>query len=256
MTVELRSLSGNGWNDVTVRCSPETWNSLTNSTNKIAVRLKNFSGPDTSTYGVDPGHAATFLKYLTNVYYLFKIGGAHHSRATVEITFPNGPEKPVPAEINAGVTPADTGLESPSDHSRHARERAKGSVPHFRIPAPCRRITSSDELLVPISMGKAPQIAVLFAILCGFSACRPTSPEEKFVRQTIPIEIQSRRTVTVAIKSLSGNGRNVIAIRCSPELWSSLKYDEWVKPGGRVLWPRSWFCPQQFAPLAATVPSS
>ena len=108
VTVEIKSLSGNGNNDIAILCSPELWNSLTNGTKNITVRLKNSSSSDTSIEAVDPGHGGIFLGYLTNVYYLFKIGGPRHAKATVEITFPNGPDKPTPAEIIVGKTVIDT----------------------------------------------------------------------------------------------------------------------------------------------------
>src|SRR6267378_8686529 len=37
--IEIHSLSGNGVNSVGIRCSQEAWNSLTNGTKSIAVRL-------------------------------------------------------------------------------------------------------------------------------------------------------------------------------------------------------------------------
>src|SRR5947209_8195022 len=71
-------------------------------------------------------------------------------------------------------------------------------------------------------MRYAVQTAVVFAIICGFAACHRMSPEEQFVRQKIPVEIQNGRTVTVEIPSLSGNGNNDVGIRCSPQLWNLL----------------------------------
>jgi hypothetical protein len=108
VTIDIDSLSGNGGNDVGIRCPPELWNLLTNSTKSITARLRDSSRPDTSIDGVNPDHGGAFFGYLTNVHYLFVIGGRHHSKATVEISFPNGPEKETPAEIIVGKTPADT----------------------------------------------------------------------------------------------------------------------------------------------------
>jgi hypothetical protein len=106
--VEIHSLSGNGNNDVGIRCSPELWNFITNSTKELAVQLKDSSKPDTSIDAVNLGGGGDFLGYLTNVHYLFRIGGPRHAQATVEITFPNGPDKPTPAEIIVGKTVIDT----------------------------------------------------------------------------------------------------------------------------------------------------
>lgn len=108
LTIEITSLSGNGWNDIGIRCSPTFWNVLTNSTTNITARVTNSSKPDTSIGEVTPDHGGAFFYCLTNVHYLFGVGGRRHSKATVEITFPNGPANPTPAEIIVGYTPADT----------------------------------------------------------------------------------------------------------------------------------------------------
>ena len=111
LTVEIQSLSGNGVNDVGIRCSPETWSVLTNSPNAIRVRLKSSNKPRTEIGGVMPGSDGTgFLPLVPNVHYLFYISGQYHAKASVEITFPNAPEGVTSAEIIVGKTPADTGL--------------------------------------------------------------------------------------------------------------------------------------------------
>src|SRR5215468_11637313 len=65
------------------------------------------------------------------------------------------------------------------------------------------------------------KIFAILVLICAFPACRKT-PEEQFVRQSIPVQIQNGRTLTFEIKSLSGNGANDVGIRCSPELWKML----------------------------------
>jgi hypothetical protein len=110
LTFEIKSLSGNGSNDVGIRCSPEVWKMLTNSTKEISVRLKASSKPDTRFDWVKPDQGGAFFGHLTNVHYIFMIGGRHRCKATMEITFPNGPEKATRAEIIIGQTPADTAL--------------------------------------------------------------------------------------------------------------------------------------------------
>jgi hypothetical protein len=110
LTFEIHSLSGNGVNDVGIRCSSEIWNTLTNGTKAIDVRLKSSNKPSTQIGGVNPGSSGTaFLGYISNVHYLFYIGGEYRAKATVEITFPNTPERTTSAEIIVCKTPADTG---------------------------------------------------------------------------------------------------------------------------------------------------
>jgi hypothetical protein len=110
LTIEIHSLSGNGVNDVGIRCSPEVWNALTNSTKAIEVRLKSSNKPSTQIGGVNPGSSGTaFLGYIPNVHYLFYISGEYRAKASVEIAFPNAPAGVTPAEIIVCKTPADTG---------------------------------------------------------------------------------------------------------------------------------------------------
>jgi hypothetical protein len=111
VTIEIHSLSGNGANEVGIRCPYEVWNVLTNSSKKITVRLKSSNKPDTQVGGVNPGSGSPyFLGYVPNVHYLFYIGGQFHAKAPVEIIFPNVPPGVTHAEILIGKTPADTGL--------------------------------------------------------------------------------------------------------------------------------------------------
>jgi hypothetical protein len=109
ITVEIR-VSGNGPNDIGIRCSPEVWNTLTNGTKVIAVRLKSSDKEGVKIGGIDPGSGGTaFLGYMPNVHYLFYIHGSH-TKASVEITFPNAPSGVTPAEIIVCKTPVDSGL--------------------------------------------------------------------------------------------------------------------------------------------------
>jgi hypothetical protein len=66
------------------------------------------------------------------------------------------------------------------------------------------------------------QFAAVIVPVCILSSCAPQTPEEQFVRQKIPVEIQSGKLVTIEIHHLSGNGWNDIGIRCSPEVWNAL----------------------------------
>jgi len=111
VTVEISSLSGNGVNEVGIQCSPEIWNSLTNETKNISVRLVSSSKPGTQIGGVALGSGfGFFLGYVTNAHYLFYIGGKYHAKASVEIVFSNAPPGVTRADILIGKTPADTGL--------------------------------------------------------------------------------------------------------------------------------------------------
>jgi len=111
LTIEIHSLSGNGVNDVGIRCSAELWNELTKGTKSIEVQLKPSNKSSTKIGGVDPSSGGTaFLGYIPNVHYLFYISGEYRSKASVEITFPNAPERATNAEIIVCKTPADTGL--------------------------------------------------------------------------------------------------------------------------------------------------
>jgi hypothetical protein len=108
ITVEIR-LSGSAANDVGIRCSPETWQTLTNSANGIAVALKSSTKTGTQIYGADVKFGGGyFLGYVTNVHYLFEISGKRHAKASVEITFPTAPPGVTHAEIIVGKTPEDT----------------------------------------------------------------------------------------------------------------------------------------------------
>ena len=109
LTVEIPSLSGNGWNDVGLRCAPEVWKAVTNGARPFSGRLKSSTKPDTEIGGVGLGFGfAHFLGSLSDVHYLFHITGKDGAKASVEITFPNAPSGSTHAEILVGKTPIDT----------------------------------------------------------------------------------------------------------------------------------------------------
>lgn len=108
VTIEIHALSGNGENDVGIRCSPDVWNALTNGTKSITVRLKSSDKKGTQIGGVSPGSGRRWP--IESFHYLFYIGGEYHAKASVEITFPNAPAEATRAEIIVDNTPADTGL--------------------------------------------------------------------------------------------------------------------------------------------------
>jgi hypothetical protein len=48
------------------------------------------------------------------------------------------------------------------------------------------------------------------------------TPDEHYVREKIPVEIQRGKPLIIQIKSLSGNRANDVGIRCPPEAWHAL----------------------------------
>ena len=114
VTVEIRSLSGNGWNHVGIRCSPDVWRKLLDGDNSIAVRLTS-SKNGTEIINFSPGGykfspEGYKLWPVDSFYYLFEIGGEYRARASVEITFKSAPEGVTHAEMLVLNTPADTGF--------------------------------------------------------------------------------------------------------------------------------------------------
>ena len=107
ITIDIRSLSGNGWNEVGIRCTPDTWQVL-GSKNKVTVRLISSNQEGTEIINVSPGSHK--LWPVESFYYLFSIGGEYRATASVEITFKNAPEGVTHAEIIVLKTPSDTGL--------------------------------------------------------------------------------------------------------------------------------------------------
>src|SRR5437879_5165517 len=91
ITIVICKSSSGGASEVGIRCSPEVWNVLTNSTQRISIQLvsSRWKGVtiDRSSLGYEPASPIQSfhdLFYLRGNYQLF-------SRATVQITFPNAP---------------------------------------------------------------------------------------------------------------------------------------------------------------------
>jgi|SRR6266446_6647023 len=108
VTIKIRSLSGNGWNEVGIRCSPDVWKTLMDGKNNVAVHLMASNKDGTRIVNVSPGSHK--LWPVDSFYYLFAIGGEYRADATVEITFQSAPEGLTNAEIVVLKTPSDTGL--------------------------------------------------------------------------------------------------------------------------------------------------
>ena len=71
-------------------------------------------------------------------------------------------------------------------------------------------------------MRKTAEILALSAIFLAVTCCGRMTPDQQFIRQKIPVQIQNGRTLTIEITSLSENGCNDVGIRCSPTFWKVL----------------------------------
>ena len=107
ITIKISSLSGNGWNDVGIRCSADTWETLARDSRDITVQLMSSNKDGTRIINVSPGGGK--LWPVDSYYYLFAIGGQYGASASVQITFPSAPEGTTHAEVLVLNTPADTG---------------------------------------------------------------------------------------------------------------------------------------------------
>ena len=108
VVVHIKSLSGNGWNDVGIGCPPEVWQALSNGADGISVRIVSSDRSSTKVMSISPG--GTKLWPIESYHSLFIIGGERGAKATVEISFPNAPPGITSAKIIVLKTPADTGL--------------------------------------------------------------------------------------------------------------------------------------------------
>jgi hypothetical protein len=108
VTVYIRSLSGNGWNEVGIRCSPDVCTKLLEGKDKITARVVSSNKNGTKIIDVSPDDHK--LWPVDSFHYLFSIGGEYRANASVEISFPNSPEGVTHAELIVLKTPSDTGL--------------------------------------------------------------------------------------------------------------------------------------------------
>lgn len=105
--IEIRSLSGNGWNEVGIRTSQEIWNALTSGTAGVRVRL--ISSTKDGTQIEQGAIGGKGLWPIESFHYLFNIDGRSGAKASVEMIFPNAPIGPTRVETLVLKTPADTG---------------------------------------------------------------------------------------------------------------------------------------------------
>ena len=113
LTVRVTNLSGNGANDVGVRCSSEEWAQLTNGTRAFTARLRSPTDGQVNIGGIDLFSSGTaFMGRLTNTHYMFYLTGQRGSAATIDVQFPCDEIELVHAEVLMCETPADTEAES------------------------------------------------------------------------------------------------------------------------------------------------
>jgi hypothetical protein len=108
VTVYIRSLSGNGLNEVGIRCSPDAWKVLHQGKDKITARLVSSDRSGTKIINVSPDDHK--LWPIDSFHYLFSIGGKYRANALIEIVFPSAPAGVIKAEVIVLKTPSDTGL--------------------------------------------------------------------------------------------------------------------------------------------------
>lgn len=107
VTIIIHKSSPGGASEVGVRCSPEVWSILTNTTQSISIDLISSRWKkvriERCSLGNDP------LGPITGFHDLFYLRGNYgpFTRATVQITFPNAPPGVTRAEILVCGTPWD-----------------------------------------------------------------------------------------------------------------------------------------------------
>jgi hypothetical protein len=124
IAVNIR-LSGNGWNEVGIRCTPVVWQALLHGQpdgqpDGLTVRLVSSSTNGTQIAGVSLGGPKNVggiafpegykIWPVDSFHALFEINGERDASASVEITFKNAPEAEgeIHAEILVLKTPIDT----------------------------------------------------------------------------------------------------------------------------------------------------
>lgn len=68
------------------------------------------------------------------------------------------------------------------------------------------------------------RLLAILAITCPVPSCKETEGDERYIHQRIPIVIEAGKPITIEI-SPSGNGHNVVGLRCSLETWKALSHD-------------------------------
>jgi len=109
VTIALH-LSQSGVNDVGLRCPPDVWQTLTNKTGSITVRLVSSDQPGTVVQATHPnGDGTSWFTRIPNTHYMFCVRGGNSANTAVEIIFSYTPDMVSPAEIIVGKTQSDTG---------------------------------------------------------------------------------------------------------------------------------------------------
>ena len=131
--VQMRTTGGN---EVGIRCSPEAWNTLTNSAESVTVQLISSNKKGTFIHGIGPGSGKKWP--IESFYYLFQIHGECGAKALVEITFRNAPPGVTHAELIVCKHPADF-VNGSVPTIRQLRKRKRKRVsPGYSSIADCR----------------------------------------------------------------------------------------------------------------------
>jgi hypothetical protein len=64
----------------------------------------------------------------------------------------------------------------------------------------------------------------VLAFACAVSSCKEPSPDERFVRQKMPVAIEAGKPITIEV-SPGGSYANLVGLRCSREIWKALSQD-------------------------------
>lgn len=109
-------------NTLSIRCSPEVWHALVNSTNTTTIQIEDSTSKGATVDWVKPGwlmrrpaseggglRPAGVTYLIPDAQYLCQIYAKHRGKANVRIVFPNGPKEPSPAEIIVEKNPPEWG---------------------------------------------------------------------------------------------------------------------------------------------------
>ena len=87
-------------NELRLQCAPELWQTLTNGgVDQITIQLVSSSKTGAKLYAMHPGSPLGRFTNSPDIQFLCQILGERKGTATVQITFPDGPDGPSPAAI-------------------------------------------------------------------------------------------------------------------------------------------------------------
>jgi len=87
-------------NELRLQCAPELWQTLTNGgVDQTTIQLVSSSKTGAKLYAMHPGSPLGRFTNSPDIQFLCQILGERKGTATVQITFPDGPDGPSPAAI-------------------------------------------------------------------------------------------------------------------------------------------------------------